>query len=174
MASKHSRANLELGAILNQTFGVIHQRFAHDTLAIMHESGLTMPQMVTLFALHKFGPHTVCGIAERLHLSAAAASHLIERLVLGGFVGRVEDAGDRRQKRISICPLGEELLSRFHHSRSEELTAAVEKLSAALRRELREVLVKVMAELREGEPQVDPLGSHRVKSCRGEGRRGKP
>src|SRR3954468_21600806 len=90
----------ELSALVNELLSHVHRRSAGDSLAIMTEAGLTMPQLVTLHMLAHAGGRSVGGIAGCLQLSAAATSHLLERLVQAKLVARTEDPDDRRQKRL--------------------------------------------------------------------------
>ena len=62
-----------LAEVLRETLGLIHMRSVGDTLGIMHGAGLSLAQMVALFALHRLGAHTVTGIAARLRLSPAVS-----------------------------------------------------------------------------------------------------
>jgi len=87
---------LLLGDRIHLVLTMISHTSAGDMLSIMAESGLTMPQIVTLHVLRRAGSYTVSAIAERLRLSKAATSHLIEQLVVKGFVTRIEDSVDRR------------------------------------------------------------------------------
>ena len=84
----------------------IHRRSADDTLAVMNEVGLTMAQMVALHLLTHLGPVSVSSIAACLKLSPPATSHLVDRMVVAGLVGRTEDPVDRRHKRIAITRPG--------------------------------------------------------------------
>jgi DNA-binding MarR family transcriptional regulator len=152
-----SPTTIELTALLIETFSLFHQRAAGDALAVMNDVGLTMPQIVTLFALRRLGPHSVCHIADRLNLSRAATSHLVDRLVQEALVERQEDAGDRRQKRVSIGPRGVALLERLDRARSSEFSELMRKLSPDLQRALCEVLKKMIAELRQDDTGSDPL-----------------
>ena len=83
---------------------VAAERFRRDGIAatglagIMNEAGLTMPQLVALHLLTKLGPVSVSSVATCLKLSAPATSHLVDRLVVAGLVGRSEDPDDRRLK----------------------------------------------------------------------------
>ena len=95
-----------VGDLVGKLMGLVHRRSAGSTLALMNAAGLTMAQMVALYVLDHLGPQSVTAIAAFLNLSPAATSHLVDRLVTGGFVGRTEDQEDRRQKRIAITPTG--------------------------------------------------------------------
>jgi MarR family transcriptional regulator, organic hydroperoxide resistance regulator len=153
---EHKKVDLELSKLLQEMLGLIHRRSAGDTLAVMNAAAITMPQLVALFGLRKFGAHSVCDIADKLNLSRAATSHLVERLVQAKLVSRVEDEGDRRQKRVSINARGMELLGRIDRTRIQEFAGAVAKLSPALRHALRDVLLEVVSELNEHDRGSSP------------------
>src|SRR5215468_2019461 len=101
-----------LAQLIEEMMSHIHRRSADDTLAVMNEVGLTMAQMVAMMLLEKMGPISVSSVAACIKLSPAAASHMVDRLVVAGLVGRSEDPADRRQKRIAITSAGRELIQR--------------------------------------------------------------
>jgi MarR family transcriptional regulator, organic hydroperoxide resistance regulator len=122
-----------------------------DALAVMSQSGLTIAQLVALHVLVMHGVHTVGGIASCVKLSAAATSHLVDRLVQRGLVARIEHAVDRRQKQVSISPTGRALMERLERARMAGITGLLAQLSPELRGRLVVVLGELMAEL---EPQL--------------------
>jgi MarR family 2-MHQ and catechol resistance regulon transcriptional repressor len=75
---------------------------------ILEELGLTMPQWLALGAIAHSGaeglPHSALG--ERLMLSKAPITGIVDRLVRSGFVTRHVDARDRRISRIVATPEG--------------------------------------------------------------------
>ncbi len=155
MPRSTTSANQSIDALAHlwkSVVALMHQRSAGDTLSVMNDVGLTLPQMVTLFALRSRGPHSVCDIADRLKLSRAATSHMVDRLVQSEMVERQEDADDRRQKRVTITPKARTLLAKLDESRTQEFTAIVRSLSPDLRLAFSEVLTRVMAELQGAEP----------------------
>ena len=138
-----------LSGLIKEMLALITQDATGDSLAIMAEADLTLPQVVTLQALRTGGPRNVSAIAGLLHLSLPATSHLIDRLVAVELVERSEDPGDRRQKRIAITPAGAELIDRLGQSRSHEFEQAVAGLPERLQGELAVVLGKVVTRLRQ-------------------------
>ena len=136
-----------MGALLGELLRHVNRRSAGETLAIMNESGLTLPQLVTLHILEEAGVRTISAIAAALRLSPAATSHLIDRLVTGGLVGRIEDPQDRRQKRVTITSAGRRLVDRVQRERTREMTEAVSVLSPEVCREFGRVLSRVIGEL---------------------------
>jgi len=136
-----------MGALIGELLKHVNRRSAGETLAIMNESGLTLPQLVTLHLLEQAGVRTITAIASALRLSPAATSHLIDRLVTGGLVGRIEDPQDRRQKRVTITSAGRRLVERVRRERTREMTEAVAGLPAEVSREFGRVLSRVIGEL---------------------------
>jgi DNA-binding MarR family transcriptional regulator len=137
----------ELSALVNELLSHVHRRSAGDSLAIMTETGLTMPQLVTLHMLAHAGGRSVGTIASCLRLSPPATSHLVDRLVRAKLVVRTEDPEDRRQKRLAITDGGRSLLQRINSERSREVSVVLARLTPALRRQFAEVLERVIEEL---------------------------
>ena len=88
----------------------------------VHELELTLSQLAALLVLGEAGPQTVSAIADRVGLSRAATSHLVERLVRRKLLHRAEDPDDRRQKRVTLARSGERLLDDIQqvHRRSSD------------------------------------------------------
>jgi DNA-binding MarR family transcriptional regulator len=138
----------DVGDLVGDLMGLVHRRSAGGTLALMNEAGLTMAQMVSLYILDYAGPQSVTAIASFLNLSPAATSHLVDRLVGGGFVGRTEDQSDRRQKRVAITAAGRSLAARIHQERAREFASALAFLTPELQRQFARVLGRVVEQLR--------------------------
>jgi DNA-binding MarR family transcriptional regulator len=142
----------EVGALIGELMGLVHRRSAGSTLALMNEAGLTMAQMVALYVLDHTGPQSVTAIASFLKLSPAATSHLVDRLVGEGFVGRTEDQTDRRQKRVAITAAGRTLAARVHQERAREFASALALVTPELQRQFARVIGRVVEQLR-GAPE---------------------
>jgi DNA-binding MarR family transcriptional regulator len=152
----------EVGDLVGTLMGLVHRRSAGSTLALMNAAGLTMAQMVALYVLDHLGPQSVTAIASFLNLSPAATSHLVDRLVTSGFVGRTEDQEDRRQKRIAITAAGRSLAARVHEERAREFASALALVSQDLQRQFATVLGRVVEALRRA-PE-DSAGADRLTS----------
>lgn len=63
-----------------------------------------MSQFGTLMHLHHAGGCGVSMLANRLGVTNAAASQMIDRMVHQGLLTRVEDPTDRRSKHITLTP----------------------------------------------------------------------
>jgi DNA-binding MarR family transcriptional regulator len=63
-----------------------------------------MPQIYTLMYLYHEGEVRISDIGVLMDVGKAAASQLVDRLAQQGLVERVEDASDRRAKKIRLLP----------------------------------------------------------------------
>jgi len=136
-----------LSRLIPTLMGLIHRQVAGDTLAIMHEAGLTLPQMVAMHVLTHRGPQTINAIAEALNLSTSAASHLVDRLVEREYLSRSEDPGDRRQKRVELAPAGVELLDNLTRARMEEFERTASRLDPEVREAVTSLLQQIIEHL---------------------------
>lgn len=150
MTSEPSPQAIELGRLLHAFMRALHDHSAGETLRIMSESGITLPQMVALHTLHREQSVTVTRMAELLRLSPSATSHLLDRLVLRGFAERSEDPRDRRQKLLTITPAGDALLEDLARSRVAEIDQALDTVEPELAASMVSVLQRVVARLDEG------------------------
>lgn len=137
-----------LAETFTQLMGLLNRHMAGETLAIMHEAGITLPQMVALHVLRYGGNSSINGLGEALNLSTSATSHLVDRLVERDLVVRTEDPVDRRQKRLALAAGGEELLSRLSVSRESEMLALASRLSPDVLNSVLALLEQAIVQLR--------------------------
>jgi DNA-binding MarR family transcriptional regulator len=118
-----------------------------DTLSLMNEAGVTLPQVLFLTRLRQVGGSTASELAERLNMSPPAVSQMVDRLFQIGLLTRVEDPEDRRRKRLATTPRADALMERLRRARGEEYNKGTAKLSPAVRKELASALAKAVREL---------------------------
>jgi DNA-binding MarR family transcriptional regulator len=132
--------------LVQRLIALVNRKSAGESTAFMHRSGLTMPQIVVLYALRR-ADATVSGLAERLRMSLPATSQLVDRLVEAGLVDRSEHAADRRVRHVSIRPGGLRFLERLGEMRLREIADALRSLSQESRALLAAALAQVVVEL---------------------------
>jgi len=135
--------------LLRELYWIFLQRSAGEMRKVMCEASLSMPQMVALHMLHKQGSFTISALADKLSLSLAATSHLVDRMVQQQLIERKEDALDRRQKQVAIAPGGLALLDRLLEARIRESAYLLVGLSPELRQQLDSVLTQVVEQLKQ-------------------------
>lgn len=85
------------------------------------EISLTMPQMVTLFAIRSAGTCRMSELAEVTQQSAGTLTGIVDRLIDDNLVGRVRDVDDRRVVQVTLTPQGEERLALVEQARREDM-----------------------------------------------------
>jgi len=149
--------------LVQRLIALVNRKSAGESTAFMHASGLTMPQIVVLFALRRC-PASITELAQRLRMSLPATSQLVDRLVEAGLIDRTEHAEDRRVRRASILPAGLRFLEQFGELRAREIEDALRSLSDETRTRLAEALTRVVAELeRELEQGAAAEPAHRIR-----------
>jgi DNA-binding MarR family transcriptional regulator len=138
-----------LGELFLDMLDSIHGRGGvGDTLSIINESGLTVPQLITLHILHDHGSRSISELAKCTNLSCAATSHLVERLVRQGLVERTEDDKDRRQKSVSPSALGVKLMNQLSRERKNQFRAGFQCLTPKTRELLTNALRQALNEIK--------------------------
>ncbi len=89
-------------------------------LQLMQRANLSMPRLVALIYLRRWGPATISVLSEHLNLTLATTSQAIDLLVQAGFVERREDAHDRRQKLVTLTATGQALVDQVRQLRVDE------------------------------------------------------
>jgi DNA-binding MarR family transcriptional regulator len=117
--------------------------------AIFEELDLTLTQVKALAAL-SHGELTVKELAASLGLSLPGASRAVDALVCRELLGRREDPGDRRQKRLCCTDAGRQALRRLDEARLAGLLAFAATLPPAQCRRLSAALRPILDDLQEG------------------------
>lgn len=148
-----------LGQLLPLFMDLINRRSAGQTMRMMAECGITLPQMVAMHVLRAKAPLPQHVLVDDLRLSPSAVSSLIDKLVAKGFVARDEDPDDRRQRRLALTPDGADLIEQLARSRAQELAAALSLVDPQLRAELVPLFERVIAQLSAGDSPCRPSSS---------------
>lgn len=72
----------------------------------VRQNGYSISQINTLFLVHYRGSISISELSTENGVSPAAVSQLIDKLVSQGFVRRLEDEQDRRNKKIDLTSEG--------------------------------------------------------------------
>jgi DNA-binding MarR family transcriptional regulator len=111
-----------------------------NQLRVIEESGLSMTQCKALLELGGLGeetePRQVSDLAETFGVSVPSMSRAVDALVKKRLATRVEDAEDRRVRRVAITERGKRLVETILVVRQAGMEAFAATLSAAQRRKL--------------------------------------
>lgn len=125
---------------------VTHRSFRQHGRFIK-SSGLSGPQFGILMQLHYQRQCGVSDISNRMEISNAAASQLVEKLVQGGLLERDEDPNDRRAKKLKLTAKGQGLVQTSMEERHRWVDTLIARLDPAERQkvgEAMEILVKIL------------------------------
>jgi DNA-binding MarR family transcriptional regulator len=100
----------DVAALIRQWSETLTMRTMRAWWSHVRASGLSMPQFGVLMFLYHGGSCGVNDVGERMDVSGAAASQLIERLVQAGLVERTENPDDRRARLIALSARGRALV----------------------------------------------------------------
>ena len=101
------------------------QKQASHTLS-RPEIGLTLPQMVTLFAIHGAHICRMSDLADVTQQSAGTLTGIVDRLIDDGLVQRVRDVSDRRVVHVALTPAGAARLNAVEHARRDDMAHILE------------------------------------------------
>ena len=143
-------------SLFQRLIGLANRETAGASTMFMYESGLTFPQIIVMYALTWLGPLPISTLAQRLRLSLAATSQLVDRLVEGAYVAREEHPQDRRVRLVRMRPHGKQFMDKLNEIRRRELTAAFDRLPPKVRARLAQVLREAVNSLDGSQPPADP------------------
>jgi DNA-binding MarR family transcriptional regulator len=91
---------------------------------------VTLPQSRALVVLASRGPQRVIDIATDLGVAPSTATRMCDRLVRKGLVRRYRTAADRREVRLSLTPVGRDLVRDVTKRRRDELSQIADAIPA--------------------------------------------
>jgi DNA-binding MarR family transcriptional regulator len=124
------RADLFAGKIKQWT-EVFMRRSMRNFVLYAKRNDLNMTQVAALFHVNRKGRCSISNIGDDIGITSPAASPLVSRLVLQGFVARSEDPNDRRLKQIALTKRGEAILQEGIYARQRFIEELVELMSPA-------------------------------------------
>lgn len=123
-----SRSKQQFSEALSEWIDVFMSRSMRNSMGFWKETGLSMPQISTLFRLHYRGSCAVSDISTYLDVTPPAASQLTDKLVQLGLLERSEDHNDRRVKQLSLTHKGRVMVQKSLDSRRTWLDKLVDTL----------------------------------------------
>jgi DNA-binding MarR family transcriptional regulator len=126
-----------------ETYKTMQQR----VLELADKEGLTQPQFQALRALAKSGAMLMRDISDKMLVTPANVTGIIDRLEQKGFVGRRARQGDRRATIIELTPKGATVYARMATRYRNFVHQALSAFTMDEQRTLRELLEKLQLEM---------------------------
>lgn len=111
-----------------------------------HAHELTMIQIAGLISIAQ-GRNTMGDIADELNITLPSATSLVERLVKGGYVERVQDPQDKRVVKIVLTEKGKTILKKGLEDKIEKTRFMLSKLTEEERLTMLSLLEKILSSL---------------------------
>ncbi|NNJ12247.1 MarR family transcriptional regulator [Chloroflexales bacterium ZM16-3] len=127
--------------------------------------GLTMPQMVTLFAIRNAQTCRMSELADITQQSAGTLTGIVDRLIDDNLVGRVRDVEDRRVVQVTLTSAGEERVTLVEQARHEDMDRMLQHFDLGQLGDLEcllRLLISGLHEMISGEEPVTTPSHHPV------------
>lgn len=95
---------------------------------LLHEYGLTIPQLVALRAIERLQPVTVGALAKTIHLGSATVTGILGRLQTRGLISRARGDFDRRSVVVQLTDEGAKLIAEAPSLLQDKFRRELEKL----------------------------------------------
>lgn len=119
---------------------------------IKSQGNLTLPQILSLLAVHADGPLTVAQIASEVHLSSSTMVGIIDRLEAKKLLKRERSATDRREVYVHATEEGNKIAQKAPIPLQEKLVDALTKLTDSQEKALLKSLEQLVK-------MLDPSGA---------------
>ncbi len=134
-----SKEALKLWVVLARCFN----SFAQAEAQYLKSFDLTTPQFGVLEALAHLGPMKMCEIGNKLLMSGANVTGVVDRLEKKGFVRRVMNAEDRRLFLIHLTEDGSKVIAKIFPLHAARIEAFVSVLTSREKHLLTKLLKKL-------------------------------
>lgn len=117
------------------------------------EIDLTMPQMVTLLAIHDSGTCRMGALAEATQQSCGTLTGIVDRLIDDGLVERVRAVGDRRVVEVALTGEGQARARQVIEARQVDMDRMLARFDDRQLAEFEEMLHLFLQSVREVQGQ---------------------
>lgn len=107
---------------------VFMRRSMRNIMLFTKKAGISMPQLGLLINISR-GASSVTELAEKLGVTSAAVSQMLERLVQQGMILRTEDPHDRRARQMTLTDKSRQLVLESLNARQGWLDEVSQALS---------------------------------------------
>ena len=141
---------LEFADKMNEVMPGIIQGFARRQADELYKGKITLPQFLILDFLTRQGESRMTDMAHFMHVTTAAMTGIVDRLVGYGYGARVYDPEDRRTVKIKLTPGGNELVRKINEQRRSMVIKIFGSISETDRQDYLRILMQIKEILTEG------------------------
>ncbi len=134
---------------LNEILPELSRQIVSQSADELFKGKITLPQFFLMSLLRKEGELRMTDIARLLHVTTAAATGVVERLVKSGYLLRVYDPDDRRIIKVKLSPRGLNTVLKVLQERRKMIIDIFSRISPEDRQKYLEILMRVQQIMRE-------------------------
>ena len=143
---------MEFADNLEEIMPALMKKFARYQVSELYQGQITLPQFMVLNCLAHSGESKMKDLAGFMHVTTAAMTGIVERLVRDGYVKRLYDPQDRRIIKTDLTAKGKELLSKIRQQRRRLVIKVFSKISDQDRKDYLRILRQISEVLTEEKP----------------------
>jgi len=133
----------EFAERINEIMPVIMKEFSRRQANELYKGKITLPQFLVLESLNRDGAIKMSELAHFMHVSTAAMTGIVDRLVRDGYAVRVFDEVDRRIIKIKLTSRGSALVKKINEQRSQMIVKIFGKICEKDRSEYLHILSQI-------------------------------
>ena len=118
-----------LSSGVSRAAGIVRRGCAHDMRKLPGGGALSLVHIQVLVALEAEGPLPMRVLSERMDVSQASATGIVDRMEQRGLVERRRDDDDRRVVRVALTDVGRDTMGGFAAERREHLALVLDELT---------------------------------------------
>jgi DNA-binding MarR family transcriptional regulator len=128
---------------MNEVMPAVIKEFARRQAQELYRGKITLQQVFILEFLSKQDLAKMTDLARYMHVSTAASTGIVDRLVRSGYVIRVFDSDDRRIIKIKLTDKGRDLAKKVVHERRKMILGIFAKITQQEREDYLKIILRI-------------------------------
>lgn len=134
---------VEFANKMNEVMPVLFREFSKRQANELYKGKITLPQFLILDFLNRQGESQMTHLANFMHVTTAAMTGIVERLVRDGYLVRVYETKDRRIIKVKLTSKGNELVKRINQQRQRMIIKIFGNISEDDRKDYLRILMQI-------------------------------
>jgi len=135
---------------LHEVMPVVTKEFARRQVDELYHGKITIPQFLILEFLLLKSESKMSDLAAFMHVTTAAITGIVDRLVKSGYLVRAYDSDDRRIIKVKLTAKGMNLIKKVTQQRRQMVLKIFGKISEPDRQEYLRILIQIKDILLQG------------------------
>ncbi len=132
---------------------------------LLHDHGLTAPQLAVLRVIARFQPVTASGVAREVHLSQPTVTGILNRLESRRLLQRSRGATDRRRVELTLTPDAQALLADAPSPLQDDFALQLARLQQWEQTQILATLQRIAAMMEADSPGLPSAPGDTLSAC---------